>query len=92
MNLNKQRWTNGLMTKRFEDHHVANEKLVENLANLSKAYHERVLEEEGKTLEEVEVMNVGKVDPKKRLENDVSDLMSTNIIQCLGAMLDTVVF
>lgn len=92
MNLNKQKWTNGLMTKRFEDHHVSNEKLVENLATLSKAYHERVVEEEGKTAEEIEVMNVGKVDPKKRLENDVADLMSNNIIQCLGAMLDTVVF
>lgn len=92
MNLNKQKWTNGLMTKRFEDHHVSNEKLVENLATLSKAYHERVVEEEGKTAEEIEVMNVGKVDPKKRLENDVADLMSSNIIQCLGAMLDTVVF
>lgn len=92
MNLNKQKWTNGLMTKRFEEHHISNEKLVQNLADLSKAYHERVLEEEGKTLEEVEVMNVGKVDPKKRLENDVADLMSSNIIQCLGTMLDTVVF
>jgi 26S proteasome regulatory subunit N11 len=43
-------------------------------------------------LQEIEVLNVGKVDPKKHLENDVTDLMAANIVQCLGTMLDTVVF
>jgi len=38
------------------------------------------------------VDNVGKIDPKRHLEACVSDLMSANIIQCLGTMLDTVVF
>ena len=49
-------------------------------------------EEEGRTPEEVEVMNVGKIDPKKHLENKVYDLMASAIIQCLGTMIDTVVF
>lgn len=34
----------------------------------------------------------GKMDAKKRLEGGVSQLMSANIVQCMGAMLDTVVF
>lgn len=50
------------------------------------------MQEEGKTSEEVMVENVGKVDPKKHLEGCVADLMSANIIQCLGTMLDTVIF
>mmetsp|Transcript_64327 Transcript_64327/g.178087 ORF Transcript_64327/g.178087 Transcript_64327/m.178087 type:complete len:176 (+) Transcript_64327:167-694(+) len=36
--------------------------------------------------------NVGKVDPKRHLEQHVSDLMSANIVQSLGTMLNTVVF
>ncbi len=32
------------------------------------------------------------MDPKKHLENDVEELMAANISQCLGTMLDTVVF
>jgi len=37
-------------------------------------------------------MNVGKIDPKRHLANDVSELMALSIVQCLGTMLDTVVF
>ncbi len=62
------------------------------MLKLSKEYHERVTEEEGKTAEELIVANVGKIDPKRHLENDVAELMASNILQCLGAMLDTVVF
>ena len=62
------------------------------MLRLTKDYNERILAEEGKSSEEVMVENVGKVDPKKHLEGAVSELMSANIIQCLGVMLDTVVF
>lgn len=62
------------------------------MLKLSKEYNERVQEEEGKTVDELAVMNVGKVDPKRHLENDVAELMAANIVQSLGAMLDTVIF
>ena len=62
------------------------------MLQLSADYNERIVSEEGKTEKEILVENVGKVDPKKHLEGCVSDLMSSNIIQCLGTMLDTVIF
>ena len=31
-------------------------------------------------------------DPKRHLEESVDSLMTSNIVQCLGAMLDTVTF
>ena len=34
----------------------------------------------------------GKMDAKKRLEGCVGQAMSANIVQCMGAMLDTIVF
>ena len=92
MNLNKKNWTNGLMVDKFEDHQTKNEEIVDKMLKLTKEYNERVVAEEGKTAEEIIVELTGKVDPKKHLEQGVNDLMSINIIQCLGTMLDTVAF
>jgi len=92
MNLNKRNWTHGLLVEKFEDHQKKNEEVVEKMLKLTKEYNKRVIADEGKTAEEILVENVGKIDPKKHLESGVNDLMSSNIIQCLGTMLDTVVF
>lgn len=92
MNLHREQWTQGLVMRRFEDHQTSNEKTVEAMLKLSKEYNQRVQEEEGRTVDELAVLNVGKVDPKRHLENDVSELMAANIVQSLGAMLDTVIF
>lgn len=92
MNLHKKNWTDGLTLQPFEAHQKNNEELVEKMLKLTSEYNERVVQEEGKSAEEVLVEMTGKIDPKKHLEQGVSDIMSSNIIQCLGAMLDTVVF
>ena len=92
MNLHKKDWTVGLLIKKFEDHKKSSEAMLSDMARLSKDYNERVKQEEGRTQEEVEVLNVGKVDPRRHLENDLNDLMASSIIQCLGTMIDTVVF
>lgn len=44
------------------------------------------------TPEQLAIKNVGKLDPKRHLEDKVEVLMTSNIVQCLGAMLDTVIF
>ncbi len=92
MNLHKKDWTAGLQIQKYEDQKKFSEEVLEKMSRLSKDYCARVKEEDGKTQEEVEVMNVGKVDPKRHLENDVHDLMASSILQCLGTMIDTVVF
>ena len=92
MNLHKKAWATGLLLKKFEEHRAVAESTLADMARLSKAYIDRVRDEEGKSQEEVEVLNVGKVDPRKHLESGVDELMSSNIIQCLGTMLSTVIF
>mmetsp|Transcript_1829 Transcript_1829/g.2443 ORF Transcript_1829/g.2443 Transcript_1829/m.2443 type:complete len:305 (-) Transcript_1829:82-996(-) len=92
MNLHKRNWTDGLTLKRFEDLAQGTEDVVQDMLKLSKDYNERVKEEEGKTADQITVDNVGKIDPKRHLKESVSALMSSNIVQCLGAMIDTVVF
>lgn len=92
MNLHKKDWTSGMVIQKYEDHQKHTSQLMDQLTRLSKEYVTRVKEEEGRTPEEVEVLNVGKIDPKKHLDNDVNELMACSIIQCLGTMIDTVVF
>jgi 26S proteasome regulatory subunit N11 len=92
MNLHKRNWTNCLALEKFEQQQQSNEDVVEKMLRLSTEYNERVKQEEGKTSEQILVDNVGKIDPKRHLEMSVNDLMCSNIIQCLGTMLDTVVF
>jgi 26S proteasome regulatory subunit N11 len=91
-NLHKRNWTTALHVDRYQDHQESTKKIVDRMVHLSKEYNERVQQEEGKSVEQILVDNVGKIDPKKHLQMSVADLMSANIIQCLGTMLDTVVF
>ena len=44
------------------------------------------------TPEQLAIKHVGKQDPKRHLEEEVNVIMTKNIVQCLGAMLHTVVF
>jgi len=92
MNLHKDSWNNGMSLQKFEDNAQKNAETVKAMVKLTKQYNERVKEEEEKTAEELVVSNVGKIDPKRHLENDVYELMASNTVQCLGLMLNTVVF
>lgn len=44
------------------------------------------------TPEQIAIKNVGKIDPKRHLEEKVDQLLVANTIQCLGAMVETAIF
>ena len=91
-NLHKKQWTNGLKLEDFRAQTERNQKTVESMARMAKAYHELIKEENELDAEKFALANVGKINAKKRLEKDVEELMTSNIVQALGAMLDTVMF
>lgn len=55
-------------------------------------YDKAVVEEQELPPEKRVVANVGKMDAKKHIAAAVTSLMSSNINQAMGTMLDTVVF
>jgi 26S proteasome regulatory subunit N11 len=55
-------------------------------------YDKAVVEEQELSPEKRIVANVGKMDAKKHLAANVNTLMTNNINQAMGTMLDTVVF
>ncbi|KAJ8422698.1 hypothetical protein Cgig2_031932 [Carnegiea gigantea] len=92
LNLHKKKWTDGLTLQRFDVHSKTNEQTVQEMLNLAIKYNKAVQEEDELPPEKLAIANVGRQDAKKHLEEHVSNLMSSNIVQTLGTMLDTVVF
>ncbi len=66
--------------------------LLQEMLELAVKYNKSVQEEDQLSPEKLAIANVGRQDAKKHLEDHVSNLMSSNIVQTLGTMLDTVVF
>merc|ERR1711922_88660 len=92
MNLNKKSWMDGLTLHDYNEHRQLNQETVSDMLQLAKNYDKALEEEEKMTPEQLAIKNVGKQDPKRHLEEKVDVLMTSNIVQCLGAMLDAVVF
>ncbi|KAG8499042.1 hypothetical protein CXB51_005478 [Gossypium anomalum] len=92
LNLHKKKWTDGLTLRRFDTHSKTNEQTVQEMLNLAIKYNKAVQEEDELPPEKLAIANVRRQDAKKHLEEHVSNLMSSNIVQTLGTMLDTVVF
>lgn len=91
LNLHKKRWTDGLALRKFDEHSKQNEQIVQEMLELAAKYDKAVVEEDRLDPEKLAIVNVGRQDAKKHLEAHVSTLMSSNIVQTLGTMLDTVV-
>jgi len=92
LNLHKKSWLEGLTLQDYSVHASTNESMVKSIVGLAGQYHKCLEEEEKMSPEQLAIKNVGKVDPKRHLEDHVETLMTANIVQCLGAMLDSVIF
>lgn len=92
LNLHKSNWTEGLKITPADKHSETNEKGVKKLLSLAKQYNKRLEEEEKQTPEELIISTAGRIDPKKHLLREAEQLMSANINQSLGMMLDTITF
>jgi len=92
LNVDKPQWTAGLQLEKFDEHSNKNAQLVQEMLQLAKDYNKRIQEEIKISAEKLVIQNVGKLDPKRHLEEKVEQLMGRNTTQLLGAMIDTVVF
>jgi len=64
----------------------------QQMVQLADQYNKSVQEEETMTQEQLKTRHVGKQDPKRHLQEKVEDMMSSNIVQTLRTMTNTVVF
>lgn len=65
---------------------------MKNLKRLTKEYNKWIQEENKQTGKEFQVSSVGKLNPKNHLMSNLEDLLHDNTMECLGTMVNTVVF
>ncbi|KAL9062329.1 MAG: hypothetical protein Q9157_009022 [Trypethelium eluteriae] len=88
MNLHKHVWTEALQMPDFEGEGERNKERLKKLVGLAEGYEKRVKEETELTKEQLKTRYVGKVDPKKHLEDVGQDLIEDNIVSVSRQMID----
>jgi len=92
LNVDKPQWMSGLVLEKYDEHSDKNAKIIQEMLALAKDYNKRIQEEIKIPADKLAIQNVGKIDPKRHLEDKVEQLMGRNTTQLLGSMIDTVIF
>jgi 26S proteasome regulatory subunit N11 len=66
--------------------------MMKNLSRLTAEYNKWIQEENKQSEKEFVVSSVGKMNPKNHLYSNIDELVNENVMECLGTMLNTVVF
>ena len=92
MNVHKKKWTEGLGVASFEEARAGDQGALGDVATHAEAYARRVTDESEKTAEQIAVENVGKVDPKRRVEGGCQAVFAKNIAQVVALSLAEKIF
>ncbi|KAF6805495.1 26s proteasome regulatory subunit [Colletotrichum musicola] len=88
MNLHKHVWTEALEMNDFRAEATCNKERLERLVSLAEGYEKRVKEETELTKDQLKTRYVGKLDPKKHLEDVGQQLIEDNIVSVSRQMID----
>ena len=94
LSLGKPNWVESIAVSPCSEQTKLNIAALENILKFTKIYEKRVAEEAQNDLdqEKRDLKLIGRVDPKKVLAEETNTLMTNNILQVLGTMLDTIIF
>ncbi len=92
LNLNKVNWSHSLKNRDFKEQQDDMERMLKEMAKLTAEYNKWIQEENKKTKEEFIVSSVGKLNPKTHLTSTIDEVLNDNVMECLGTMVNTVVF
>jgi len=88
MNLHKTVWTDSLTMRDFKASAQENQERLQRMVVLAEQYEKRVKEENELTKDQLKTRYVGKVDPKKHLEELGKIGIEENIVSALVEMVD----
>ncbi|OQD77593.1 hypothetical protein PENDEC_c002G06317 [Penicillium decumbens] len=88
MNLHKQVWTEALQMNDFHEEGQHNVDQMKQLVTLAEGYEKRVKEETELSKDQLKTRYVGKVDPKKHIEDVSQRLIEDNIVAVSRQMID----
>lgn len=87
MNLHKHVWTEGLQMEDFRSESTRNKQRLQKLVGLADGYEKRVREETELTKDQLKTRYVGKMDPKKHLEEVGQQLIEDCIVSVSRQMI-----
>ncbi|KAG8533590.1 26S proteasome non-ATPase regulatory subunit 14 [Bacidia gigantensis] len=88
MNLHKHVWTDALQMADFREEGAHNQEKLKRLVGFAEGYEKRVKEETELTKDQLKTRYVGKLDPKKHLEDVGQQLIEDNIVSVSRQMID----
>ncbi|KYK57455.1 putative multidrug resistance protein [Drechmeria coniospora] len=88
MNLHKHVWTEALQMDDFRSEGEKNKERLQRLVSLADGYEKRVKEETELSKDQLKTRYVGKLDPKKHLEDVGQELIEDNIVSVSRQMID----
>lgn len=88
MNLHKHVWTEALLMDDFKHEGERNTDRLQKLVSLAEGYEKRVKEETELTKDQLKTRYVGKVDPKKHIQDVGQQLIEDNIVSVSRQMID----
>ena len=88
MNLHKHEWTEALQMEDFRAEAQRTKERLQRLVSLAEGYEKRVKEETELTREQLKTRYVGKLDPKKHLQDVGQQLIEDNIVAVSRQMID----
>ncbi|KKA30587.1 hypothetical protein TD95_001093 [Thielaviopsis punctulata] len=88
MNLHKHAWTEALEMNDFRSEADKNKDRMQRLVSLADGYEKRVKEETELTKEQLKTRYVGKLDPKKHMEDVCQKLIEDNIVSVSRQLID----
>ena len=91
-NLHKSNWANALKLSDFATQHKTNCDTLKEFSQLTDKYKKWIDDETSMTTKEFVVKSVGKLNPQKHLTETLENSLNTNVMDCLGTMVNTVVF
>lgn len=92
LNLHKSSWANSLKLAQYTDQQTRNVETLKTLSKLTEQYNKWIQEETKKSTSEFAVQSVGRLNPQTRLQKETDESLNENVMNCLGTMLNTVVF
>lgn len=92
LTLHKSAWASGLEMSEHAKHTHENLQAVQQMVKLAQQYTTRVKEEKELSEDQLKTRYVGKQDPKKHLEDEVTGRMEQNVVSLLTSNVDKISF
>ncbi|KAF1764038.1 hypothetical protein GCK72_003984 [Caenorhabditis remanei] len=89
LNLNKLSWMDAVSVENYTKCGEANKDHLKAMLKLAKNYKKALEDEKNMTDQELAIKNVGKMDPKRHIADEVSKMLNDNIVQSLAGMMAT---